>query len=366
MNDEPPPFLTYRAIGPARVTHGAGCARTLPGAVGELGARRVVVVTGPTIADATNLLWYVEQLLGPLHAGSYTGVSPHTPEETIEEALDLVQAAEADALVSLGGGSAIDTAKALALACSNGGERPPLPHIAIPTTLSAAEFTYYAGVTDAVARTKRRIADPRLAPVHVLLDPRLTLETPPPLWLSSGIKALDHALESLVGARHHPVTDALALQAARELFAVLPLCANDPTDVEPRGRAQLAAWMSLFSPATARGGLSHALSHQLGAHGVPHGVTSCVMLPPVLRFLEPQIPARQVEIAHALGLSSSLADGVADLVVTLGLPRRLRDTALPRAELRPIAAKALEEARAASPVPVTDEDTLHAVLEGAW
>ena len=114
MNDEPLPYLTYRAIGPARVTHGAGCARTLPGVAGELGAQRVVVVTGPTIADATNLLWYVEQLLGPLHTGSYTGVTPHTPEETVAEALDLVRAAEADALVSLGGGSAIDSAKALA------------------------------------------------------------------------------------------------------------------------------------------------------------------------------------------------------------------------------------------------------------
>ena len=150
------------------------------------------------------------------------------------------------------------------------------------------------------------------------------------------------------------------------MFAVLPRCAADATDLEARGRAQLAAWMSLFSPATARGGLSHALGHQLGAHGVPHGVTSCVMLAPVLRFLEPQTRERQAQIAGALGLSDSLAADVQDLVVRLGLPSRLRETALPRADLRTIAAKSLEEARAASPAPIADEEALCGILESAW
>jgi len=353
----------YNAIQPERVTHGEGCVRGLPGAAARCGARRAVVITGPTVAERTGLLWYVEQLLGPVHAGSYIGVRPHTPEETVEEAAGFAVEAESDCLVSLGGGSAIDTAKAVAHRLAAGRDAP-MPHVALPTTLSAAEFTYYAGVTGA-DRVKRRIAGPTLVPREVFLDPTLTLETPATLWLSSGVKALDHALESLLGPSHHPVTDALALEAARTLFAVLPACADDPTAAESRGRAQVAAWMSLFSPATSRGGLSHALGHQLGARGVPHGVTSCVTLPAVLCFVEPVTGERQREIASALGIDGTLADAVAGLVRRLGLPGRLRETTLTRAQLAEVAATAEEEARAVSPVPV-DAGSLAELLDGMW
>ena len=358
--------MTFRFLPVGRVLHGADCARRLPDAVGRLGARRALVITGPTIAERTNLLWYVEQLLGPLHAGTYTGVRAHTPADTVAEARELALAAGSDALISLGGGSAIDTTKAVAFEIAQKSDAPPLPHIALPTTLSAAEFTHSAGVTDPETRVKRAVADPRLVPREVLLDPRLTLVTPAVLWLSTGIKALDHALESLVSPRHHPVTDTLALEAARVLFAVLPACAADPQALEPRGRAQVAAWMSLFSAATVRGGLSHALGHQLGGHGVPHGVTSCVTLAPVLRFLAPVRGARQQEIAHALGLQTPLPDAVAALVQRLGLPERLRETTVTRDELPAIAAAALPEVRAVSVGAIVGADDVLRLLEAMW
>jgi alcohol dehydrogenase len=366
MPEQSADLLTYRALGPERVTHGPDAARRLPETLDRLGARRALMLTGPTVAEQTNLLWYIEQVLGPLHAASYTGVRPHTPSGTVAEAAELAKLAGADALVSLGGGSALDTAKAVAHALTADTEGPALPHVALPTTLSAAEFTYYAGVTDPESRVKRRVERPDLAPRAVLLDPRLTLVTPPGLWLSSGIKALDHALESLLNPRHHPITDTLALQAARELFDVLPLCAADPAAVEPRGRAQVAAWLSLFSPATARGGLSHALGHQLGAHGVPHGVTSCVTLSAVLRYLEPVTGERQAWLAVQLGLDGTLADAVAGLVRELGLPARLRETALPREALPAIAAAALPEAARVSTRPLAGVPELTALLESMW
>jgi maleylacetate reductase len=362
MND----VMMFRFLPAGRVLHGVDCARQLPDALGRIGAQRALVITGPTIAERTNLLWYVEQLLGPLHAGTYSGVRAHTPADTVAEARDLALAAGSDALVSLGGGSAIDTTKAVAFEVAQKTGAPPLPHIALPTTLSAAEFTHSAGVTDAETRVKRAITDPRLVPREVLLDPRLTLVTPAALWLSSGIKALDHALESLVSPRHHPVTDTLAVEAARVLFAVLPECAADPRALEPRGRAQVAAWMSLFSAATVRGGLSHALGHQLGAHGVPHGITSCVTLAPVLHFLAPVCGARQQEIARLLGLRMPLPDAVASLVQRLGLPGRLRETAVTRDELPAIAAAALPEARAASAGAIEGADEVLRLLEAMW
>jgi alcohol dehydrogenase class IV len=357
-------FSTFRFLPVSQVTHGAGCVRGLLGAVGRLGGVRALVVTGPTIADQTNLLWYVEQLLGPLHAASYTGVGQHVPEETIAEAVDLATMAEADVLVSLDGGSAIDTTKLVAHELGRSRGAPP-PHIALPTTLSAAEYTHYAGVTGA-DRVKRRVADERLVPREVFLDPRLTLPTPPLLWLSTGIKALDHAVESMLGANHHPVTDALAVEAARGLFTALPECADDPQAVEPRGRAQRAAWMSLFSPATARGGLSHALGHQLGAYGVPHGITSCVTLPAILRFVAPAIGDRQAAIAEALGVDVPLDIAVADLVARLCLPSRLRETGIARADLRQIAVNTFEEAHVVSPLPIENAERLLSLLEELW
>src|SRR5262249_36027536 len=161
------------------------------------------------------------------------GVRAHTPAETVDEAAEMVGVAAADLLVSLGGGSAIDTAKAAAFALAEDGAKPFLPHIALPTTLSAAEFTFYAGVTGADG-VKRAVRHEDLAPGEVFLDPRLTLVTPHELWLSSGIKALDHAVESFLGPRHHPVTDALALEAAGRLFVALPACAADPEALAPR------------------------------------------------------------------------------------------------------------------------------------
>jgi alcohol dehydrogenase len=362
----PDTVQTFRFLPIGRVLHGADCARHLPDSLDRAGARRALVITGPTIAEQTNLLWYVEQLLGPLHAGSYSGVRAHTPADTVAEACELALAAGADALVSLGGGSAIDTTKAVAFEIAQKTDAAPLPHIALPTTLSAAEFTHLAGVTDPATRVKHAVVEPRLVPREVLLDPRLTLLTPPVLWLSSGAKALDHALESLVNPRHHPVTDVLALEAARTLFAVLPECAAEPSALEPRGRAQVAAWMSLFSAGTVRGGLSHALGHQLGGHGVPHGITSCVTLAPVLRFLAPVCGERQSEISRTLGLGESLPDAVAALVHRLGLPGLLRETAITRDALPAIAAAALPEARAVSMGTIEDADDILKLLDAMW
>jgi alcohol dehydrogenase len=357
-------ILTYRAVPQARVTHGEGSVRRLAEAIARAEAQRALVITGPTIAENTGLLWYVEQVLGQFHAGSYAGVRPHTPVDTVTDAAGMTEAAGADALVSLGGGSAIDTAKAVAHAVSAARGRV-LPHIAIPTTLSAAEFTHHAGVTGADG-IKRAMTGDGLVPREVFLDPLCTLATPADLWLSSGIKALDHAIESMLGRRHHPVTDTLAMEAVRRIFKALPACAEDSTALAPRADAQIAAWMSLFSPATSRGGLSHAFGHQLGAHGVPHGVTSCITLPAVLRFIEPATTGRQASIAVALGTEMTLAEAVAALIASLGLPTRLRDTSLPQESLPAVASATLPEAREVSPVSIENESMLLGLLETTW
>ncbi len=368
------PAGTHQFLPIERVHFGPGCLRGLGAELDRLGLRRALVITGTSIATRTDLLWYVEQALGPRHAASYTGARQHVPLSTVEEALELAKLAEIDCLLSLGGGSPIDTAKAVAhrLARERTDGAPPV-HVAVPTTLSAGEFTHFYGVTDEATRVKTGAGDLQLAPRVVFLDAAITLPTPQTLWLSTGIKALDHAVEGFLSPAHQPVTDTLALEAVRLLFRYLPITADHPSDLAARQQCQIAAWMSLFSAASVRGGLSHALGHQIGARcDVPHGVTSCITLPHVLRFVERETGPRQRMLLSAMTWAdepqaASAAEAVERLIERLGLPRRLRDVGVPADEIEAIAQAAFPEAQTRSGArPLQHVEEIRALLRAMW
>jgi len=182
-------------------------------------------------------------MLGASWAGTFDGCLPHCPSGTVEEAARRAGESDADLLVGFGGGTPITTAKLVAAALLGDRPQQALPQIALPTTLSASEFTPAGGMTDEKTRVKKARVDARIIPRVVILDPELTRATPPWLWASTGVKALDHALEVLWAHRPHPLTDALALEAIRLLVRHLP-ASLDPEDLEARGRCQQAAWMS--------------------------------------------------------------------------------------------------------------------------
>jgi alcohol dehydrogenase len=324
----------------------------------RLGCRRALILTGHTLATQTPIIQSIETLLEHRHAGTYAGIRQHAPESGITEALQLAHNCQVDILISVGGGSPIDAAKAVALRLfqsegeKGAGRAPFLPHIAIPTTLSAAEFSHVAGYTDESSRSKTGFSDRNITPRIVFLDPELTLRTPMWLWLASGVRSLDHAVETLYSPGEHPLSDVLALQAIRDLFQFLPRSRSDPQDLEFRQRCQLAAWMSYFSPASvpAYAGLSHTIGKRIGAtYDVPHGVTSCILLPHVMRFqAESDLKAaRLAEMARALGRADdaapereaalAAADAVAGLVQELGLPSRLREVNVPQEAFESIA-----------------------------
>ncbi|MGH9203982.1 MAG: iron-containing alcohol dehydrogenase, partial [Vicinamibacterales bacterium] len=224
--------------------------------------------------------------------------------------------------------------------------------IAIPTTLSAAEFSHLAGFTDEATKSKTGFADPRTTPRVAILDAEMTLSTPMWLWLASGIRALDHAVETLYSPGYHPVNDVLALQAIRGLFEFLPRSKVEPENLEVRQQCQLAAWMSFFGPASvnAAAGLSHTIGKRIGAtYDVPHGVTSCIILAHVMRYkatsdadaahLAPMARALNLVTGQASDREAALAAAiaVAGLVMQLGLPSRLRDVKVPQDALEDIA-----------------------------
>jgi alcohol dehydrogenase class IV len=294
---------------------------------------RVFVITGRTLDEKTDLVRRVEGTLGDRHAGTYARMSEHTPGSAVEDAAGAAESAGADLLVSVGGGSAVDGTKAVARQLGYPEQ------VAIPTTLSGAEWAQRVGVTDEAAGRKSGFADPKTVPGIVILDPRTTVFTPERLWLSTGIRALDHAVEGVLYGGEHPVTDVTGLEGARRLMKFLPRSKSEPEDVGVRGELQVAAWLSYFGPLNTPMGISHDLGRRLGAsYGVPHGITSCITLAPSLEVAREGIRRDRWEaLSRALG--GDPPERVAALVSELGLPTTLNEVGVPEAALDAIAAE---------------------------
>jgi maleylacetate reductase len=276
----------------------------------------------------------VQHALGDARVAATVIVSQHAPMAQVESCIRTADDAQADGVVSFGGGSPIDAAKMLAvkLADRNGHATRGLPHVAVPTTLSAAELAAGAGYTDA-AGNKSGMRDPRLLPDAVIYDAELTLATPMPLWLSTGIRALDHAVEGFLADGFHPFSDVMALDAIRRLFDSLPRAKGAPSDVSVRTENQLAAWFSFTLPGPSAGGLSHVMGKQIGArYGVPHGVTSCLLLPHVIRYFQGRRPERVALLGAATGTDP--ARRVQGLIESLGLPQHIAAYGIGEPELR--------------------------------
>lgn len=322
---------THTFLPTERVHFGAGSIEKLEDEARSFD--RVFVVTGKTLNEKTDLIRCVEALLADRHAGTYAGISQHTPGGAVEAAAGLAEMAGTDLLVSVGGGSVIDGTKAIARQLGYPAQ------VAVPTTLSAAEWAHRVGVTDEATNKKSGFADPRTVPPVVILDPETTVHTPEKLWLSTGIRALDHAVEGFLYGGPHPLTDVTGLEGARRLMQYLPLSKNEPEDLETRLELQLAAWLSYFGPMNTPMGLSHELGRRLGAsYSVPHGITSCITLAPSLEVVRETIPEdRWRRLGEALG--GEPAERVASLVRDLELPGRLRDVGVPESEIEGVAAE---------------------------
>jgi alcohol dehydrogenase class IV len=319
---------THTFLQTTRVHFGAGALENLEEEARSYG--RAFVITGRSLNERTGLISRVEAMLGGRYAGTFAGIGQHTPGGAVEQAAVEAELAAADLLVSVGGGSVIDGTKAVAR------ELGYPRQVAIPTTLSGAEWANRAGVTDERSGRKRGFADPKTVPRVVVLDPEATLFTPEKLWLSTGIRALDHAVEGFLFGGDHPVTDVTGLEGARRLMEYLPLSRSIPEDLEVRQELQLAAWLSYFGPANTPMGLSHELGRRIGAsYEVPHGITSCILLAPSLLVVKERV---QDERWHMLSqaLGGEPPERVSSLVDKLGLPGRLREVGVPEEDLEDI------------------------------
>jgi alcohol dehydrogenase class IV len=322
----------FATSAPQVVVSGVGSLDLIADLVDRMGARRSVVVTSPSLLTATPLFDEVCTILGGSLAGSFVGCREHSPSASVDAVAELLVRSGADVVVGLGGGSVCDTIKAASVMAAGAGK--PAAQVAVPTTLSGGAFTAGIGTTD--ERTQRKVVsvDPRALPGAVVLDPRVAAWTPQGLWASTGIKAVDHAMEAIWCVRPHPLMTTLAVEGLRRLVASLP-ASIDPEDLEARAECQVGAWMAIVRPGRSAIRLSHLLAHQVGSRwDVPHGLTSCVLLPAVMRFLAPATLPAQGVIATAMGVppgddpagrAEAAAVRLEELCATLRLPTRLRE-----------------------------------------
>ena len=323
-----------------RVIHwGPGSVLALADELERLKAHRVALVTTHSLVAEERLVGVVSGAMGDAEPVVTVVVGQHAPVAQVEAAIEQAARVQIDGVVSFGGGSSIDSAKMLAVRIADRAGRAErgLPHVALPTTLSAAELAAGAGFTDETG-TKAGMRDPRLLPDAVIYDPELTLATPMALWLSTGIRALDHAVEGFLADGEHPFSDVMALEAIRRLFDSLPRATTAPKDVSIRMENQLAAWFSFTLTAQSAAGLSHMMGKQIGArYGIPHGVTSCLLLPHVVRYMETRKPQRVAMLEGATGIDP--AGRIHRLIESLGLPQHIASYGIGEAELGSAAAE---------------------------
>ena len=385
---------THRFPPMERVIYGVPLADALAREIETTGVHAVYVLASGTLARETDVVEAVKHVLGNRLAGICTKIGAHTPRPDVVAAANAAREAKADALLTVGGGSVTDAAKMVGLCLGNDVTEPdqlealrartgadgktirpqlrppPVRSSAIPTTLSAGEFTAMAGCTDPVAQAKQSYAHPLMMPRAVILDPAATIYTPEWLFLSTGIRAVDHAVEDICSINSQPFSDGTSLQALRLLARGLPAVHANPKDLDARLDCQLGAWLSITgSQNGVSKGASHGIGHVLGgtAH-VPHGYTSCIMLPHVLRFNEPVNAARQAWVSEALGRpGDKAADAVAALIAGLGLPGRLRDVGVEQEQLDRIASESMHDRWIhTNPRTIDGPATVRTLLDAAW
>ncbi len=369
---------TFRNSMQRTVRFGAGSLEEIGEVVDELGAKAPFLVASRSLVRNTDMVKTISDALGGRLVGIFDETVAHVPQATVLAATAAAREARADVLISLGGGSASDLTKMMSLGIAKGirdasgfdqarvrytpGEEPVVPPVsgdliplvAVATTLSAAEFSGFAGVTDPVRQCKDLFLDDKMTPYGVILDAELLKATPDWLLLSSGIRAVDHCVEVMMSSTAQIFTNSLSSDALQRLVTYLPRLKDGGRDHDDVTNCQLACWESFFALSNVLLGLSHGLGHQLGARcGVPHGYTSCVTLPHVMEFNLPVTEEPQSHIARMMGVHTELmttseaalaaAPAVGNFIRSLGLPTTLKEVGVTEADLQGIADDAMQD-----------------------
>ena len=375
-----------------RIAFGRSAADGVIAECRKLKKDRAFIVTSHSYAGDHPLLASLRDALGPRYVGLYSDVEAHVPRRCVIEGARAARHANADLLVAVGGGSAVDAAKAILLCLWHNidhdeqidafvGKRISDPSrmdfsrgddirmIAVPTMFSGAEYTCFTGITDPARSIKEMVGDPMLIPISVILDPSATLTTPSRLLAATGMKALEHAVERLCASESNPFADATAAMALKLLYTALPHIGGPEDGLKHRQDCQMAAWLSMIGENSGVSvGASHAIGHVLGGYGVPHGYTTAICLPAILNWNFDSNSERQRRAGEIIDArENSLADTIMAFASQLGLPTRLREVGIKRDQLDDIAKKSLLDPFVkTNPRPFRSGAEICELLELAW
>lgn len=357
--------LSFIYKNPTRVVFGVNALRDLGPEVDELKCSRAFVVTDKGVA-AAGLLDKVVEALGKRWVGTFEDCPQDSGLHVVNQAAELAKEKEADCLVSLGGGSSIDTAKGIAILLKEGGKledhfglqlftRPQTPHVAIPTTAgTGSEVTWAYVVKDWEKDQKILCGDDHIIPNTAILDPVLTQGLPPLITGYTGMDALTHAIEAIHALQAEPITDILAYGAIRLIMQYLPICVENGDDLVARGQQQIAATTAGIAFSNAQIGLVHAAAHSAGAlYKVPHGIANSILLPHVMKYNMDECADRYALVAEAMGVKekgmsdeeATLAaiDAVFALSKRIGMPQKLSEAGVEESGLEQVAELSLSD-----------------------
>jgi alcohol dehydrogenase class IV len=361
---------TYTLSLPSSIIFGAGAVEIIPEKAKEFGKNKVLIITDKGVIGAGLL----ERVLTPLEragvrAHIFDQVEPNPRDHTVLEAFEFAKKKECDLIIGLGGGSPIDSAKAVGILMTNPGplqdylrgtavKNPLPPLIAIPTTSgTGSEVTQFSVVTDTERSFKAGIGSPFLIPRVGIVDPSLMESMPPPLAAATGMDALTHAIESFVSTNSQPFSDALGLHAIRLIGEYLRPSVANGANQEARSQMAMASTLAGVAFSNAGVGLVHAMAHPLGGrYDLPHGVANAILLPLVMNFnliarLEKfgqvaQALGEKVEGLSAVDAGKKAVEAVRQLSADVGIPGRLSEAGVKAEGIGQLAADTMNMKRA--------------------
>jgi alcohol dehydrogenase class IV len=371
------------------------------------------IIASTSLSKQTPYLNQLEAALGDNHAGTWIGIRPHTFWDDLVPIINDIRAKKADIIITLGGSSIADGAKAITYALANNvqsvedmraiveptpddiarqdkflkrddiGNAPTVPLIFIPTSLSGGEYSKFSGGTNAITHQKDQLTHPGMFASLVILDPQLTVTTPFGVWIQSGVRAIDHCCEAMCSTNAQPAIDSSSEKGLRLLLPGLLNTAKDPQNLEARLNTQLGARLAMAAlnstPAVMKGA-SHGIGHQLGPLGVGHGHTSCIMLPAVMKWnasraseAQNDILGQQEILKKVLLMEESVTSvlqeaninvqkcDVGDILRAvfnkLGMPATLKEVGVGRDKFDTLATNSLNDAfLPTNPVPLLEKD----------
>lgn len=375
---------------PTKIIFGAGSIKELRKVLEEKGLKRVLLVTDKLLREKREIVGKAVEIIGDRLVGIFDEVVQDSGIHIVNSGGRVARELKVDSIVSIGGGSVIDTGKGIAVLNALGGKITDYdgfnilteritPHIAIPTTAgTGSEVTMAAVIKDHEMKRKLIFGDLHIIPDVAILDPELTLSLPPDITAATGMDALSHCIEAMYSQQREVFSDALALHGIRLISTYLPIAYKEGTDMVARGALLIASCMAGAAFSNAQVGLVHALAHVLGGkYGIPHGVANALFLPYVMEFNLPECPDVYAEISNAFGIKrGSLSsedyarkgiEFVKNLIKTLNLPSKLSELGVKRNDLEIMAEEVLGDGCIVyNPRFAMDVEVVKSVLESAY